>query len=102
MLAIFSGVGILKRLFLSSLKEKRKSFSCLVFKSSINREIRHFHVVVVHLPFCHSRCRHLCCLKILFEELEKILVRAAKIIFGLDWYTSSDKELDHANWFFIK
>ena len=34
------------------------------------------------------------------KNLEKIHVRAAKItIFGWDWYTSSDKVLDHANWF---
>ena len=39
------------------------------------------------------------CGKTLFDELERIHVRAAKIIYGLDWYTPSDKVLAHANWF---
>ena len=39
---------------------------------------------------------------LIFLELEKIRVPAAKIIFGLDWYTSSDKMLDHAQLVFIK
>ena len=39
------------------------------------------------------------CGKTLFNELERIQVRAAKIIYGLDWYTPSDEVLAHANWF---
>ena len=39
------------------------------------------------------------CEKTIFDELERIHVRAAKIIYGLDWYTPSDKVLAHANWF---
>ena len=66
---------------------------------AINRESRHFHVVVVHLllpfPLPSSSL-----LKNSLWGAGKILVRAAKIIFGLDWCTSSDKELAcHANWF---
>ena len=33
------------------------------------------------------------------KEFKKNHVRAAKIIFGFEWYTSCDKVLDHANWF---
>ena len=55
-----------KRLHWSSGKEKESR--CLVISSSIKREMRHFHVVVVHvqscsfvninlLLFCRSRCR---------------------------------------------
>ena len=39
------------------------------------------------------------CGKTLFDELERIHVRPAKIKYGLDWYTPSDKVLAHANWF---
>ena len=36
--------------------------------------------------------------KTLFEEIE-VHLRAAKIILGLDRFTSSDKGIAHANWF---
>ena len=35
----------------------------------------------------------------MFNELEKIYVRAAKVILGLDWYTSGKDILAKAKWF---
>ena len=42
------------------------------------------------------------CRKSLFDELEKIHVRAAKIIYGLDWYTPSDQVLAQSKWPTVK
>ena len=42
------------------------------------------------------------CSKSLFDELEKIHVRAAKIIYGLDWYTPSDQVLALSKWPTVK
>ena len=42
------------------------------------------------------------CGKSLFDELEKIHVRAAKIIYGLDWYTPSDQVLAQSKWPTVK
>ena len=39
------------------------------------------------------------CGKTLFNELEKIHVRAAKVILGLDWYTPGKDVLPKAKWF---
>ena len=39
------------------------------------------------------------CGKTLFNELEKIHVRAAKVILGLDWYTPGKDVLAKAKWF---
>ena len=38
------------------------------------------------------------CGKWLFDELERIHVRAAKIIYGLNWYTPSDHVLAQSKW----
>ena len=35
----------------------------------------------------------------MFNELERIHVRAAKVIFGLDWYTSGKDVLAKVKWF---
>jgi len=40
--------------------------------------------------------------KSLFDELEKIHVRAAKIIYGLDWHTPSDQVLAQSKWPTVK
>ena len=42
------------------------------------------------------------CGKSLFDELEKIHVRAAKIIYGLDWHTPSDQVLVRSKWPTVK
>ena len=42
------------------------------------------------------------CGKSLFNELEKIHVRAAKIIYGLDWYPPSDQLLAQSKWNTVK
>ena len=42
------------------------------------------------------------CGKTLFNELEKIHVRAAKVILGLDWYTPKRDVLAKAKWFTLK
>ena len=42
------------------------------------------------------------CGKSLFDELEKIHVRAAKIIYGLDWHTPSDQVLARSKWPTVK
>jgi hypothetical protein len=39
------------------------------------------------------------CGKTMFNELERIHVRAAKVIFGLDWYTSGIDVLAKVKWF---
>jgi hypothetical protein len=39
------------------------------------------------------------CGKPLFDELERIHVRSAKVIFGLDWYTSGKDALAKVKWF---
>ena len=39
------------------------------------------------------------CGKTLFDELERIHVRAAKVIFGLDWYNAGKDVLAKAKWF---
>jgi hypothetical protein len=39
------------------------------------------------------------CGKTLFDELERIHVRSAKVIFGLDWYTSGKDVLAKVKWF---
>ncbi len=39
------------------------------------------------------------CGKTMFNELERIHVRAAKVIFGLDWYTSGKDVLAKVKWF---
>ena len=41
------------------------------------------------------------CGKSLFDELEKIHVRAAKTIYNLDWKTPSEQVLAQSNWFTI-
>ena len=42
------------------------------------------------------------CGKCLFDKLERIHIRAAKIIYGMDWCTPSNKVLVNCNWFTIK
>ena len=42
------------------------------------------------------------CGKCLFDELERIHIRAAKIIYGMAWCTPSDEVLVNCNWFTIK
>ena len=42
------------------------------------------------------------CGESLFDELEKIHVRAAKIIYGLDWHTPSDQVLAQSKWPTVK
>ena len=39
------------------------------------------------------------CGKTLFDELEKLQVRAAKIIFGFDWNTPGKDVINKAKWF---
>jgi hypothetical protein len=41
------------------------------------------------------------CVKTLFDELERIHVRPAKVIFGLDWYTSGKDVLAKVKWFVL-
>ena len=38
------------------------------------------------------------CGKILVSELERIHVRAAKLIYSMDWYTPSEEVLARAGW----
>ena len=42
------------------------------------------------------------CGKALFDELEKIHVRAADVISGLDWYTPSNQVLAQSKWPIVK